>query len=95
MTQNTICFTQMTLLLACDWLLETRMLSWQEECKKIPGGYVNLDFSNLKNFQEDLTSLRKIAQFVPVRLYFLNLMFYLGFSSIITNFKLLYYTIYN
>lgn len=56
----------MTLLLACDWLLETRMLSWQEECKKMPAGYVNLDFSNLKSFQEDLTSLRKIAQFVPV-----------------------------
>lgn len=57
----------MTLLLACDWLLETRMLSWQEECKKMPASYVvNLDFSNLKSFQEDLTSLRKIAQFVPV-----------------------------
>lgn len=42
------------------------MLSWQEECKKMPAGYVNLEFSNLKNFQEDLTSLRKIAQFVPV-----------------------------
>ncbi|XP_022182319.1 sterol regulatory element-binding protein 2-like isoform X1 [Myzus persicae] len=55
----------MTLLLACDWLLETRMLSWQEECKKMPAGYVNLDFLNLKSFQEDLTSLRKIAQFVP------------------------------
>ncbi|XP_050057621.1 sterol regulatory element-binding protein 2-like isoform X2 [Aphis gossypii] len=55
----------MTLLLACDWLLETRMLSWQEECKKMPAGYVNLEFSNLKSFQEDLTSLRKIAQFVP------------------------------
>lgn len=58
----------MTLLLACDWLLETRMLSWQEECKKMPAGYVCSDFSNLKSFQEDLTSLRKIAQFVPVRL---------------------------
>jgi len=56
----------MTLLLACDWLLETRMLSWQEECKKMPAGYVNLDFLNLKSFQEDLTSLRKISQFVPV-----------------------------
>lgn len=56
----------MTLLLACDWLLETRMLSWQEECKKMPSGYINLEFLNLKNFQEDLTSLRKIAQFVPV-----------------------------
>lgn len=58
----------MTLLLACDWLLETRMLSWQEELKKMPAGYINLEFSNLKSFQEDLTSLRKIAQFVPVRL---------------------------
>jgi len=57
----------MTLLLACDWLLETRMLSWQEECKKLPTGYVNLEFSNLNSFQEDLTSLRKIAQFVPVK----------------------------
>lgn len=56
----------MTLLLACDWLLETRMLSWQEESKKMPAGYVCSDFSNLKSFQEDLTSLRKIAQFVPV-----------------------------
>ncbi|XP_060866530.1 sterol regulatory element-binding protein 2-like isoform X2 [Metopolophium dirhodum] len=55
----------MTLLLACDWLLETRMLSWQEECKKMPAGYVNLEFLNLKSFQEDLTSLRKISQFVP------------------------------
>lgn len=60
----------MTLLLACDWLLETRMLSWQEECKKMPAGYVNLEFSNLKSFQEDLTSLRKIAQFVPVSFFF-------------------------
>lgn len=59
----------MTLLLACDWLLETRMLSWQEECKKMPAGYVNLEFSNLKSFQEDLTSLRKIAQFVPVSFF--------------------------
>lgn len=60
----------MTLLLTCDWLLETRMLSWQEECKKMPASYVvNLDFSNLKSFQEDLTSLRKIAQFVPVWFY--------------------------
>lgn len=60
----------MTLLLTCDWLLETRMLSWQEECKKMPASYVvNLDFSNLKSFQEDLTSLRKIAQFVPVKFY--------------------------
>uniref|UniRef100_A0A2S2QJM6 Sterol regulatory element-binding protein 2 n=1 Tax=Sipha flava TaxID=143950 RepID=A0A2S2QJM6_9HEMI len=55
----------MTLLLACDWLLETRMLSWQEEYKKMPAGYINLEFSNLKSFQEDLNSLRKIAQFVP------------------------------
>ncbi|XP_050443452.1 sterol regulatory element-binding protein 2-like [Adelges cooleyi] len=54
----------MTLLLASDWLLETRMLSWQEECKKMPAGFVNVDFMNLKSFQEDLTSLRKIAQFV-------------------------------
>jgi len=44
------------------------MLSWQEGCKKLPTGYVHLEFLNLKNFQEDLTSLRKIAQFVPVRL---------------------------
>lgn len=55
----------MTLLLACDWLLETRMLAWQE-CKKRPSGYVNLEILNLKSFQDDLTSLRKIAQFVPV-----------------------------
>lgn len=48
------------------------MLSWQEECKKMPAGYVNLEFSNLKSFQEDLTSLRKIAQFVPVRIIFLK-----------------------
>lgn len=58
----------MTILLACDWLLETRMLSWQEDCKKMPAGYINLEFTNLKSFQEDLTSLRKIAQFVPVRI---------------------------
>lgn len=57
----------MTLLLACDWLLETRMLSWQEGCKKLPTSNVHLESLNLKNFQEDLTSLRKIAQFVPVR----------------------------
>lgn len=64
----------MTLLLACDWLLETRMLSWQEECKKMPAGYVgyvNLEFLNLKSFQEDLTSLRKIAQFVPASSFYL------------------------
>lgn len=65
----------MTLLLACDWLLETRMLSWQEEYKKIPAGCINLEFSNLKSFQEDLNSLRKIAQFVPVSLELLYIIF--------------------
>jgi len=76
----------MTLLLACDWLLETRMLSWQEECKKMPAGYVNLEFSNLKSFQEDLTSLRKIAQFVPVS-FFLNLLITFDRGSIILHRK--------
>lgn len=84
----------MTLLLACDWLLETRMLSWQEECKKMPTGYVNLEFSNLKSFQEDLTSLRKIAQFVPVRhllqLDFILLYFYLK-KNVVLNIYIRYF----
>ncbi|XP_050529343.1 sterol regulatory element-binding protein 2-like [Daktulosphaira vitifoliae] len=55
----------MTLLLANDWLLETRMLIWQEECKKSSSGHINIEFINLKSFQDDLTSLKKISQFVP------------------------------
>lgn len=73
----------MTLLLACDWLLETRMLSWQEECKRMPAGFINLEFSNLKSFQEDLTSLRKIAQFVPVRLLLQIYLFFFDFINLL------------
>ncbi|PSN41839.1 hypothetical protein C0J52_16229 [Blattella germanica] len=62
-------------LMVCDWLLETRTALWEEEC-------IETDSSNttpvpnavLTGFQRDLSSLRRLTEYISVSLY-TNLVF--------------------
>ncbi|XP_078602754.1 sterol regulatory element-binding protein 1-like [Branchiostoma floridae x Branchiostoma japonicum] len=49
-------------LLVCDWLLSTRTAVWQMACNSGPVGASCARPTELHGFQEDLASLRKIAQ---------------------------------
>lgn len=63
---NVLRILQMTQLLVCDWLLETRTSLWQDS---LDSDNVNAPVSNtiLLAFQKNLTSLRHLTQHVPVR----------------------------
>ncbi|KAG8226034.1 hypothetical protein J437_LFUL004155 [Ladona fulva] len=56
-------------LLVCDWLLETRTTLWEEEGVESESGSVlsltPVPASVLTGFQQDLSSLRRITQFIP------------------------------
>lgn len=73
----------MTQLLICDWLLETRVSLWEdlsdsESCTKPVANSV------LSAFQKDLSSLRTLAQHMPVsfwlRCILLKKIIYFNFS---------------
>uniref|UniRef100_A0A1B6EGK4 BHLH domain-containing protein n=1 Tax=Clastoptera arizonana TaxID=38151 RepID=A0A1B6EGK4_9HEMI len=57
--------TLLTQLLVCDWLLETRTSLWEEQGGSTKGP---VSPSQLSGFQTDLSSLRRITQFVPAAL---------------------------
>lgn len=63
-----LCVWQAAQLLVCDWLLETRTALWENdyEAHKSDANYVASQ-PVLLGFQEDLSSLKKLVQHLPVR----------------------------
>ena len=61
-------------LLVCDWLLETRTALWENEyeARKSDANYVASQPVML-GFQEDLSSLKKLVQHLPVFNHFYSL----------------------
>lgn len=64
---RSLCVWQAAQLLVCDWLLETRTALWENdyEAHKSDANYVASQ-SVLLGFQEDLSSLKKLVQHLPV-----------------------------
>lgn len=60
------CF-QLTQLLICDWLLETRTALW-EDSTEADSTVTSVSNYVLSSFQRDLSSLRTLTQHVPVSL---------------------------
>ena len=58
-------------LLVCDWLLETRTTVWEEEGVESDGASL-APVSNavLTGFQQNLSSLRRLTQHIPVRILY-------------------------
>lgn len=57
----------MVQLLVCDWLLETRTIVWEEGLEIDGSGAVPVTNAVLTGFQQNLSSLRCLAQHIPVR----------------------------
>jgi len=63
-------FPQLAQLLVCDWLLETRTTVWELDSdseKSSDGTTMPVSQSELSGFQQDLASLRRLSQLLPVR----------------------------
>lgn len=51
--------------MVCDWILETRTALWEDSVESLPSA-IPVPNNILTSFQKDLSSLRTLAQHIPV-----------------------------